>query len=206
MNAIQYTLTAHQDGSVYSYNRSGITEENGSIIPSMIYDGTHKKGDTVTAYLPMENNLVTKYVLEDVAGRFRAAYTDNDALHELATVVKERPCTVEKIKDSHLRGEFTAEDGQLLMFTIPYDEGWTCFIDGKEAEIKQVLGVFMAVDAPAGTHSYEMKFFPVGMKTGIGLSAAALLTTLVYIPLDSRRRKRADAVPETAAAPECQTP
>ena len=112
----------------------------------------------------------------------------------------------EKIKDSHLRGEFTAEAGQLLMFTIPYDEGWTCFIDGKEAEIKQVLGVFMAIDAPAGTHSYEMKFFPVGMKTGIGLSAAALLTTLVYIPLDSRRRKRADAVPETAAAPECQTP
>ena len=76
----------------------------------------------------------------------------------------------------------------------------------QEAEIKQVLGVFMAFDAPAGTHSYEMKFFPVGMKTGIGLSAAALLTTLVYIPLDSRRRKRADAVHETAAAPECQTP
>ena len=206
MNAIQYTLTAHQDGSVYSYNCSGITEENGSIIPSMIYDGTHKKGDTATAYLPMENNLVTKYVLEDVAGRFRAAYADNDALHELATVVKERPYTVEKIKVSHLRGEFTAEDGQLLMFTIPYDEGWTCFIDGKEAEIKQVLGVFMAIDAPAGTHSYEMKFFPTGMKTGIALSGAALLTTLVYIPLDSRRRKRADAVPETAAAPECQTP
>ncbi len=49
----------------------------------------------------------------------------------------------------------------------------------------------MAVDAPEGTHSYEMKFFPVGMKTGLGLSAAALLTTLVYIPVDGRTRKKA---------------
>ena len=51
----------------------------------------------------------------------------------------------------------------------------------------------MAVDAPAGTHSYEMKFFPTGMKTGIGLSAFALLTTAVCIPVDSRRRKKASA-------------
>ena len=203
---IEYSWTAKRDGSVYTYNKASMTEVQGSPTPVLEYLGTYHKGDTVTGYISVATDYVNRVGFEEIAGRFRAAYADNDALHELATVVKERPCTVEKIKDSHLRGEFTAEDGQLLMFTIPYDEGWTCFIDGKEAEIKQVLGVFMAVDAPAGTHSYEMKFFPVGMKTGIALSAAALLTTLVYIPLDSRRRKRADAVPETAAAPECQTP
>lgn len=203
---IAYTWTAKQDGPVYTYNRGIMTEVQGSTTPVLEYAGYYHKGDTVTGYIPVATDYVNRVGFEEICGRFRAAYADNDALHELATIVKERPCTVEKIKDSHLRGEFTAEAGQLLMFTIPYDEGWTCFIDGKEAEIKQVLGVFMAVDAPTGTHSYEMKFFPVGMKTGIGLSAAALLTTLVYIPLDSRRRKRADAVPETAAAPECQTP
>ena len=203
---IEYTFTAKQEGPVYIYNKASMTEVQGSPTPVLEYLGSYHKGDTVTGYIPVLTDYVNRVGFEEICGRFRAAYADNDALHELATVVKERPCTVEKIKDSHLRGEFTAEDGQLLMFTIPYDEGWTCFIDGKEAEIKQVLGVFMAIDAPAGTHSYEMKFFPVGMKTGIGLSAAALLTTLVYIPLDSRRRKRADAVPETAAAPECQTP
>ena len=203
---IAYCWTAKRDGSVYVYNKAFMTEIQGSIKPVLEYLGTYHKGDTVTGYIPVATDYVNRVGFEEICGRFRAAYADNDALHELATVVKERPCTVEKIKDSHLRGEFTAEDGQLLMFTIPYDEGWTCFIDGKEAEIKQVLGVFMAVDAPAGTHSYEMKFFPVGMKTGVALSAAALLTTLVYIPLDSRRRKRVDAIPETAAAPECQTP
>lgn len=205
MNYIQYTLTSGKDGAVYCYNRSAMADNRGAMIPAMISDGYHQQGETVTGYLLITNGFATGYVLEDVAGRFRAAYADNDALHIASETVRARPCTIEKLKDSHLRGEFTVEDGQLLMFTIPYDEGWTCRIDGEKAELKQVLGVFMAVDAPAGTHSYEMQFFPTGMKTGIGLSAAALLTTLVYIPLDSRRRKRISAdAPETASGSVCQ--
>lgn len=195
---IEYTWTAKKDGAIYIFNRGGMTTEQGSYTPVLKYLGYYHKGDTVIGYIDLAADYLNRIGFEEICGRFRAAYADLDALHAASEAVRARPCTVEKIKDSHLRGEFTAEDGQLLMFTIPYDEGWTCFIDGKEAEIKQVLGVFMAVDAPTGTHSYEMKFFPVGMKTGIGLSAAALLTTIVYIPIDSRRRKRADAVSETA--------
>ncbi len=150
----------------------------------------------MTGYIKANTDYVNRVAFEEICGRFRAAYADSDALHELAAIVKSRPCTIEKVKESHLRGEFTAEAGHTLLFTIPYDEGWTCTIDGKEAEIKTVLGVFMAVDAPEGTHSYEMKFFPAGMKTGICLSAAALLTTLVYIPADARRRKKQLPAPE----------
>ena len=202
---IKFTWTASRDGSVYIYDRGSMNEAQGSIVPVLKYAGNYQKGETVSGYIPATGDYINHIGFEEICGRFRAAYADNDALHELATVVKERPCTVEKVKDSHLRGEFTAEAGQKLMFTIPYDEGWTCFIDGKEAEIKMVLGVFMAVDIPEGTHTYEMKFFPTGMKTGIGLSAAALLTTLVYIPVDSRRRKRFSSdAPVTTNAPECR--
>lgn len=191
--SIEYTWTAKQDGPVFVYERNGLADLGAEGKPSCAWLGNYHKGDTVTGYLRTELAFIQQPVMEELCGRFRAAYADNDALHELSEIVRSRPVTVEKLKDSHLRGEFTAEAGQKLMFTIPYDEGWTCFIDGQKAEIKQVLGIFMAVDAPEGTHSYEMKFFPVGMKTGIGLSAAALLTTMVYIPVDSRRRKKAAA-------------
>ena len=189
-NYIEYTWTAKQDGPVYSYNRSGVMDDKGAVLPALNYEGFFHRGDTITSYLPVTDTLVTQYLLEDVAGRFRAAYADNDALHELATIVKERPCTIEMVRESHLRGEFTAAAGQKLMFTIPYDEGWTCFIDGKQTDIKTVLGVFMAVDIPEGTHTYEMKFFPVGMKIGIGLSAAALLATLCFLVAEQKMKKK----------------
>ena len=187
---IEYSMVASRTGALYGYNRSGVLEKKGAFIPALLYDGYYQAGDKVTRFLPSAG-IVSPYLLKDVAGRFRAAYADNEALHELAGIVRDRPCTIEKLKESHLCGSFTAEAGQKLLFTIPYDEGWTCLIDGKEAEIRQVLGVFMAVDAPEGAHSYEMKFFPIGMKTGMMLSAAALLTTAIYIPVDRRRRKDA---------------
>ena len=193
---IEFTFTAKQNGAVYTYNRGMMTETEGSYEPVLEYLGTYQKGDVVTGYIPVVTDYVNRIGFEEICGRFRVAYADNSALHEMATIVKNRPCTIEKVKESHLCGKFTAKAGQKLMFTIPYDEGWTCWIDGEEVPINMVLGVFMAVDAPEGIHSYKMIFFPTGMKTGIGLSAVALLTTAVYVPVDSYRRKSKSATEE----------
>ena len=196
MNYIMFSFKASRDGAVYTYNRSGITEVQGSVLPVLNYEGFYHKGDEVIGYLPLPTTVATEYLLEEVAGRFRVAYANADVLDEMSQIILRRPNVIEKVSDRFLIGEFTAEAGQKLMFTIPYDEGWSCYIDGKETPINMVLGVFMAVDAPEGTHSYEMKFFPKGMKTGIGLSAVALLTTAVYVPVDSYRRKNKSTTEE----------
>lgn len=190
MNYIMFTWTASRDGAVYTYNRSGMTENDGSLLPSLNYEGYHHKGDTITGYLPVTGGFATKYLLEEVAGRFRAAYADADVLSKMSKTILSRPSEIEKIKDSHLRGSFTAEPGQELMFTIPYDEGWTLTIDGKKTEIKQVLGVFMAADVEPGEHTYEMRFVPTGLKTGILLLIVCILLLQLYLLLDKRRRNK----------------
>ena len=192
-NYIQFTWTADRDGTVYVYNRSGVIDEWGAPLPAVDCMGYYHRGENVTGYLPMEGSLVTQYLLEEVAGRFRAAYADDDALAAMSETLRARPTRIEKLTDSHLRGEFTAEAGQKLMFTIPWDEGWTCLIDGEQVQIDKVLGIFMTVDALEGSHSYEMKFFPAGLKTGMVLSAFALLAAGIYIVVDALRRKRKSA-------------
>ena len=101
-----------------------------------------------------------------------------------------RHSTVKRVKDSCLRGEVTLEAGQQLMFTIPYDEGWTLTVDGKKTELKKVLDVFMAADAEPCEHTYEMKFMPSGLKVGVLAAGANLLLIVCYILLDSRRRRK----------------
>lgn len=199
---IMYTWTASRDGSVYSYNRSGMMDDEGSTLPVMNYEGYHHKGDVVTGYLPVTDSFVTEYLLEEVAGRFRVAYVDDEALAEMSKTVMGRPSTIERVDDSHLKGTFTAEAGQKLLLTIPYDEGWTLTIDGKETELKQVLGAFMAVDVEPGEHSYEMKFLPSGLKIGAKAAGIGLLLIICYVFLDSRNRKKTragNAVQEGAA-------
>ena len=187
---IKYVIKIHREGPVYSYNRSGMTEDNGSILPTLFYEGYYHEGDTITKYLPVPGNIVSQSLLEDVAGRFKTVYVDTDALASLSEQMQSRPVTIERLSDNHLQGEFTAETGQKLMFTIPYDEGWTCWIDGEEVPINMVLGVFMAVDATVGTHSYEMKFIPTGLKAGLALSFIGLLGLILFLALDRRTRKQ----------------
>ena len=82
-----------------------------------------------------------------------------------------------------------------------------------------VLDVFMALDAPAGTHTYELKYTPPGLRIGLVISACALLLTIAYLALgrkqidlgfdrhaaaaEARRSKEQQkAAEETAAAAE----
>lgn len=187
---IMYTWKASRDGAVYSYNRSGMTEDNGAILPAMNYEGYYHKGDTVTGYIPVTSSFVTEYLLEEVAGRFIVAYVDEDVLVEMSQTILDRPSTIEKLTDSHLRGTFTSEVGQNLLFTIPYDDGWTLTVDGKETELKKVLDVFMAADVEPGEHVYEMKFMPSGLKIGALAAGASLLLIIIYVLLDRRQRRQ----------------
>ncbi len=193
-NYIKYTFTASRDGSVYSYNRSGMIDNSGSYIPTMNYEGYYQKGDIVTGYLPVTDSVATEYLLEEVAGRFKVAYLDNDALVKMSQIILSRPSTIEKITDTHLTGTFTAKAGLELMFTIPYDEGWTLTIDGKKTELKKVLDVFMGADVEPGEHTYEMKFMPSGFRIGAMAAGVSLLLIIIYVLLDSRRRRKFEVV------------
>lgn len=194
---IQYTWTAKQDGPVYSYNRSGLMDTVGSSTPVLNYEGYYHKGDTVIGYLPVYADSVSRYVMEDVSGRFRAAYADEGALAELSKNVAERPTSIQKFKENYLIGEFTADENQKLVFTIPYDSGWTLTVDGEEIELEEILDVLMAAEVESGTHQYEMKYTPDGLRIGVIISVITLIVLIIYICFG---RKWINRIPEKRKA------
>ncbi len=178
---IEYTFTAKCDGSVFVYNRAALSDQSGSPIPTLCYLGTYLEGDNVTGYITVYNNSIDRVAMEEYCGRFRVAYANNDALHELSKTVKARPVTIDVPKDSHLIGSFTADKDQVLLFTIPWDDGWICYIDGQKTDMVKVLDLFMAVEVTPGEHTFEMKFEPEGLRLGIMISLGALVLLLVYL-------------------------
>ena len=187
-NYIQFKFTAARDGAVYTYNRSGMTEDNGSIPHALNYEGYYHKGDTVTGYLPVEGTLISGYLLEEVAGRFKAAYLDREVLASMCSNILERPISITKVKDSLLEGSFEAKDGQKLMFTIPYDEGWILFVDGEKKTIEKTVDVFMAANVEPGEHTYELRFLPPGLKVGelVAIVGMMLFTVTSFITIKKK--------------------
>lgn len=180
-SSIEFMFKAKQDGPVYVYHGAALNKSNGSVESVVRYMGYYHKGETITGYLPVTSDYVNKVTFEEYAGRFRAAYADLDVLQNMSEVITSRPSAIENVKDSHLKGTVSVEEGQELLFTIPWDEGWTCYIDGKEVELKKVLELFMAVESGPGEHKYEMIFMPSGMKIGLKVSMAAMVIMLLYL-------------------------
>ena len=79
-----------------------------------------------------------------------------------------------------LKGSLSLPSDQWLIVTLPYSDGFTCYVDGKKAEIEKADYCFMAVHVPPGDHEIVFHYCTPGLKEGIILSLLSLLTLTVW--------------------------
>lgn len=152
-------------GNVFVY-------ENNIVLPIgfMYYDFYDKESFLQLGKEEKEAVLTQYAVLDDVdspgaagEGRMKgtlAALTDRQG----APFVMEG-----RTKDS-ISGKVDAKQDGLIFFSIPYDRGWTTFVDEIETEVVTANIGFCGVPVPAGEHDIRMEFTPVGYESGIIIS------------------------------------
>lgn len=89
-----------------------------------------------------------------------------------------------------LTGDITVSRDKMLCFSIPYDSGWTAYVDGQKTKLYQANTAFMAVELPVGYHTVELRYWTPGLTAGIAMSAAGVVGLAVMAVL----RKKAKAV------------
>ena len=88
--------------------------------------------------------------------------------------------------------EFTTNLGEddILLTTIPYENGWKCYIDGKETEIKVYEDALMYVEPGTGTHKVEFKFTAPGLYAGVAVSGVGLIALVAFIAVTGKKSKQ----------------
>ena len=86
-------------------------------------------------------------------------------------------------------------EDNLLFFSVPYDEGWNAYVNGKETEIVRANAGFMAVKVDGHKKSSIIfKYIPPGFHTGIIITAVCGIIFFMYIAvlffLKRRRYKK----------------
>lgn len=95
--------------------------------------------------------------------------------------LSERRFEIECLRDGYVSGTADAGEGEILFTTIPYSEGWSARIDGREAKITPLLeGAFIGVMTGEGEHRVELIYEAPGKKAGILISTAGILLALIY--------------------------
>ncbi|MCZ6694936.1 MAG: YfhO family protein, partial [Acidobacteria bacterium] len=86
-----------------------------------------------------------------------------------ATIIEDHPERLRIRTESRAPGYLVVADA--------FAPGWMARIDGHPAELLRANGMFRAVRVEAGTHTVEMRYAPVSVRTGLWLSATGLLLT-----------------------------
>ena len=68
-----------------------------------------------------------------------------------------------------------------MFYSVPYDNGFTAYVDGEETQIEKVFGGLCAVKVSEGEHTVRFEYEIPGLKAAEIISAASAVVLLGYI-------------------------
>ena len=83
----------------------------------------------------------------------------------------------------------TRDRENLVFFSVPYDKGWTAYVNGREVEIEKVNAGFMAVKVGAGISEIRFEYRTPGLVYGLMITGGACALLLLYILIFSIYKK-----------------
>ena len=93
--------------------------------------------------------------------------------------------------DRKIEGKIRVQNAGRLVLSVPADEGWTLYVDGKETEIEPLADALVGVHLEKGSHTIKLCYTTPGVKTGAGFSLGAVVLFMISAYVSTRiRRKR----------------
>ena len=155
----------------------------------ILHAGYHQQGDVISVIitLPKDTSITFRKNLNFLW------YLDEEIYESAMQTLLDGPqLTInESSEDHHITGSIsTSKASQMIFTTIPYDEGWTVYVDGTEVEIYESVNALMSFDIDeAGEHEIEMKYFPDCYRWGIVISACSVMFFVAICAVDYLLKK-----------------
>ena len=89
-------------------------------------------------------------------------------------------CRVFQMTNSGFHAEIDLGKEDLVFFSVPYDDGFTAYVNGQETDILRVDEGLMAVLAPAGENTIDFVYQADGFSLAGKVSLAGLAVFVVY--------------------------
>lgn len=154
-----------------------------SSYPNQSYNGILKLGT-----FEDESVNIEVYVKKDV---YCASYGVAGLRYDLLDkYISESSGTGLTVDGTEITGSCTCDDEQWMFIAVPYDDGFTAYVNGEKAEIEKVFSGFMAIKLQKGANDIRITYMPSGFALGAAISAVGLLLMLFFAFKLSKRLLR----------------
>lgn len=88
-----------------------------------------------------------------------------------------------------VKGTISLSEEKLLVMGIPYQNGWTAYVDGKETKIQKVNYMFSGLFLEPGEHSIEFRYKLPGIKLSLILTGIGIIIFITALTVRYKKRK-----------------
>lgn len=191
---LTFDITDEQDDLYIIANCNGITKIR------IYVDGVEQNYERLqyqtyhVGHLAKGANVSVEYcfsagVPDNTSARLTLATLNPEAYKQAYLRWSDEQMKINTFEDGYVKGHISPKTPGLMFTSIPYDSGWTAYVDGRKAEVQTVAGAFVALDLDAGDHVIELKYFPRGLKAGIVLTLTGWLILALLMNAKAIREK-----------------
>lgn len=103
---------------------------------------------------------------------------------------------IETFSSTHISGTISPQQAGILVFSIPFNQGWSLTLDGKTTPLQRANFGMLAAPVQAGRHQVVLDFELPGRRAGgwLGALGLGLLALVVVITRRSRASAQVEAV------------
>ena len=186
---LKYNYTTVQKGMAYAYakvknaDQLEVRENNGDLIHK--YNISRQPYITPLGYFEEGALINLKCTMKEEAknGDVNIYFyqLNEDVLNKGYEAIQNGGLTLTSFADTNLSGTVNASQDGMLYLSIPYEEGWSVWVDGQKSELFPVMGAMSGVKLSSGTHQISLKYSPKGFVPGVLLGILCLeILLLLY--------------------------
>lgn len=155
-----------------------------------LFVGQFEKGEDVKVTCHSENVIPENELVYEM---------DLEAYDGMMQKLNAGALKITKQKGSTIEGEIEVGQNQMIFTSIPYDEGFTVKVDGKEVELTSLklkdngkdIDVFLTIMAEPGRHEIQITYMPPGLLAGLAMAVVGIVAAVLYYGF-SRLKEKTD--------------
>lgn len=189
------TLKPFTAESVYLYANAGGSRsfkvlKNGTTLADNKYEGN-------IVYLgdvKPEDSIVITFEADDDRSeqkiRLQAASLSEKHLDAAAKFYEEHGLKDQVVSSNVITGTYSNPDPQTMVFTVPYDAGWSAYVNGRSVPVSAWQNALVSIPLDAGDNTVRLVYQPVGLDQGLWVSALGVLLSAGLLLRPWFRKKR----------------